>query len=193
MTSKIYVLPFNSSFIPDNCIVINTTTRSENWSRELSPMLVGTIFSNNGISRNMENFWQYAKVYSNHVDSNQNPNEEYFKWKEIGYNKKWADRYPAGKGAIPLYTWYCGRKLNYIEARKNIYLPYYEKNVKKTEAFSKLETIWNDCLKQNKNLVLNDFDAYNHRDLGYSWDNILNDSTRKMGHAFILAKMLSKK
>ena len=44
-------------------------------------MLVGMIFSDNGIARNMENFWQYAKVYEHQVDSNQNPLPEYFEHK----------------------------------------------------------------------------------------------------------------
>lgn len=191
MRSKIWVLPIHTKDKPDNCIVVNTTTRSNNWSRGLSPMLSGMIFSDNGIARNMENFWQYAKVYKHQVDDNNNPTDEYFDWKNKGYNKNRAERYPAGKGAIPLYTWYCGERLGYIEARKKLYLPYYAEAVLKTEAFDHLQNLWNDCSSKGRDLVLLDFDAYNHRELGYTWNEILHDPKRKMGHAFILAKILS--
>lgn len=193
MSSKIWVLPFWEKFRPQkNYIEINTTTKSNNWSKGLSPMLVGMIFSDNGIARNMENFWQYAKVYEHQVDSNQNPLPEYFEWKNKGYNKEWADRYPAGKGAIPLYTWYCGEKLGYIEARKKLYLKYYQDAVIHTEAFKILKETWLNCKKDNTDIILLDFDAYNHRKLNYTWEDILNDEKRKMGHAFILAKILSQ-
>ncbi len=193
MSSKIWVLPFWEKFRPQkNYIEINTTTKSNNWSKGLSPMLVGMIFSDNGIARNMENFWQYAKVYENQVDSNQNPLPEYFEWKNKGYNKEWADRYPAGKGAIPLYTWYCGEKLGYIEARKKLYLKYYQDAVIHTDAFNTLKETWLNCKKDNTDIILLDFDAYNHRELNYTWEDILNDEKRKMGHAFILAKILSQ-
>ena len=192
MSSKIWVLPFWEKFRPQkNYIEINTTTKSDNWSRGLSPMLVGMIFSDNGIARNMENFWQYAKVYEHQVDNNQNPLPEYFEWKNKGYNKKWADRYPAGKGSIPLYTWYCGEKLGYIEARKKLYLKYYKEAIIHTEAFKILKETWLNCKKNNTDLILLDFDAYNHRELNYTWEDILNNEKRKMGHAFVLAKILS--
>lgn len=193
MSAKIWVLPFWDKDRPKKDYVeINATTKSNTWSRGLSPMLVGMIFSDNGIAKNMENFWQYAKVYKHHVDQDGNPTQEYFDWKNKGYNKDWADRYPAGKGSIPLYTWYCGEKLNYIEARKELYLKYYKEAVIKTEAFKKLKEVWQDCKKNNKDLILLDFDAYNHRILNYTWDQILHDETRKMGHAFVLAKILSE-
>tara|TARA_Y100001960_G_scaffold192652_1_gene201651 strand:+ start:310 stop:897 length:588 start_codon:yes stop_codon:yes gene_type:complete len=191
--SKIWVLPFWDKKLPENShVIINTTTKSKNWSRGLSPMLVGQIYSDNGIALNMENFWQYAKVYQHQVDENGEPKPEYFNWKNKGYNKQFADRYPAGKGAIPLYTWYCGEKLDYIDARKRLYVKYYGEAVVKTEAFKQLKEVWLNCLRNNQDLVLQDFDAYNHRILNYSWDNILHDESRKMGHAFVLAKLLSE-
>lgn len=191
--SKIWVLPFWDKFLPDKeFVIVNTTTKSKTWSKYLSPMYIGIIYSDNGISKNMENFWQYAKVYKHQVDENKNPLPEYFDWKNKGYNKEWADRYPAGKGAIPLYTWYCNEKLGYIEARKRLYMTYYAEAVIKSDAFIQLKAIWIDCLKNNKDLILQDFDAYNHRELKYSWNDILTDEKRKMGHAFVLAKVLSE-
>jgi hypothetical protein len=154
-------------------------------------MYIGYILSDNGIAKNLENFWQYSKVYQKHLDENGNPTPEYFKWKTMGYNKDRADRYPMGKGKIPLYSWYCGEKSPYIEARTKIYMPYYAEAVKRTDAFKTLVSQWQDCLNNDKNLILLDFDAYDHRKLGYTWNDILNDPKIKMGHAFFLAKVLS--
>jgi hypothetical protein len=39
-------------------------------------------------------------------------------------------------------------------------------------------------------LIIRDYDAYDHRALGYSWDDVMNDPNRKMGHGFVLAMML---
>jgi hypothetical protein len=38
--------------------------------------------------------------------------------------------------------------------------------------------------------VLRDFDAYDHRSLGYTWGDVMNDPHRKMGHGFVLAMMI---
>jgi hypothetical protein len=103
-----------------------------------------------------------------------------------GWDRGFADRYPMGKGKIPLYSYWNGQKLDYIEARKSIYLPLYQKAVAKTEAFKKL----NDLYQKDKNLVLFDFDGYDYLSLGYSLKDVLNDPKRKMGHGFVLAMML---
>ncbi len=122
---KINVCGFRDTpkFGPDepNKTVINTTSRSTTWSKGLSPFFCGPcdlydIYN----SKNVENAWQYAKVYAQHVDADQNPTESYFLWAQGGWNKKIADRYPMGKGAKPLYSYWNGEKLPYIDARKKI-------------------------------------------------------------------------
>jgi hypothetical protein len=39
-------------------------------------------------------------------------------------------------------------------------------------------------------LYLWDFDGYNHKDCGLSFDQVINDPNHKMGHAFVIAMML---
>jgi hypothetical protein len=39
-------------------------------------------------------------------------------------------------------------------------------------------------------IAILDYDAYDHRALGYSWDDVINDPKRKMGHGFVLAMMI---
>lgn len=169
---------------PAGATVINTTSRSDNWSKNLSPFFVGPLDLYNGYKAlNMENAWQFSKVYYNQVDVNDNPNNLYFEWALKGWGDIRAHRYPAGKGAIPLYSYWDGNKLDYIEARKQIYIPLYAKAVKETYAFEKLKKMAGD-------LYLWDFDAYNHKALGLSYDQVINDPSRKMGHAFVLAMLL---
>lgn len=181
----VYVLNYREKG-PEDIPVIDTTTRSKTWSRSLSPMLLGPVFANGIECANMENAWQFSKVYKEHVDENGDPTKAYFEWRNKGYRDTWAHRYPAGKGAIPLYSWWEGQKLDYIKARKKIYMPLYVVCVNKTNAWSKLQEEY----AKHGTLVLRDFDAYDHRKLGMSWKQVVHDPTKKMGHAFVLAMML---
>lgn len=170
--------------------VVNTTSRSNNWSRGLSPFFLGPIEIYGGyVSQNMENAWQYAKVYSQYVDENQNPTKEYFVWAMKGWSSNWANRYPMGRGAKPLYSWWDGKKLDYVQARKVIYCPLYAEAVQKTDAYKRLQE---EFLKKGE-IYLWDFDGYDHRTLGMSYEDVLNCKDKKMGHAFVLAMCLENK
>jgi hypothetical protein len=167
--------------------VINTTSRSTNWSRGLSPFFLGPIPLYDGtFSANMENAWQYAKVYSQHVDTDNNPTPEYFAWARTGWDKTFADRYPMGKGAKPLYSYWDGKKLTYVEARKSIYAPLYANAIVQTPAYKQLATLY----KEKGEIWLWDFDAYDHHKLNMTYADVLNNEKRKMGHAFVLAMLL---
>ena len=171
-----------------NVNAINTTSSSPTWSRQLSPFLLGPVKLYAEIeSKNMENAWQYSKVYPVHVNTQENLTDEYWEWALKGWMKDHADRYPMGKNQKPLYSIWDNKKLDYIEARKEIYLPLYRDAVKQTPAFNKLKEIYN----QNKTVTLFDFDGYDYLSLGKSLKDVLNDSNRKMGHAFVLAMMLT--
>jgi hypothetical protein len=60
--------------------------------------------------------------------------------------------------------------------------------VKDSTAFAKLKV---ECENMNE-IVLLDFDAYDHRKLGMSWNDVINCPDKKMGHAFVLAMMLER-
>lgn len=167
--------------------IVNTTSKSTNWSKGLSPFYLKDIELYGGYqAKNMENAWQFAKVYQHHVDSEGNPTADYFHWAKEGWNSQWAFRYPMGKGAVPIYSLWDGDKLNYIEARKNIYLPLYAKAVVKTKAYQTLKTLYLD----KGEVSLWDFDGYDYLSLGKSLQDVLYDPKRKMGHAFVLAMLL---
>ena len=183
----IRVLNFRDK-IPNNSIVVNVTSRSQNWSKGLSPFFLGPGEFGGLKFQNVENYWQFMKVYNCYVDRQNNPTKEYFAWRDKGLNDTWAHRYPMGKEAKPLYSYFQGQKLDYISARKQIYIPLYQETVLKSEEWSQLSEIY----EKNQNLILLDFDAYDHRELNFTWDDVIKCEFRKMGHGFVLAMMLEK-
>lgn len=189
MKNKIYILgPRNNKKPYKSLKVINTTSKA-GWSKGLSPFIAGPVLLYNGlISYNMENAWQFSKVYNHMVDINENPNNKYFKWAENGWNDVKAHRYPIRKGAKPLYSYWNGEKLNYVEARKNIYIPLYARAVKRTEAFKKLRKIFKE-----ENIGLWDFDGYDYKKVGLNKiEDVITFTKFPMGHAFVLKMMLEK-
>lgn len=184
----IHVIPFNyKPIIPENSLVVNTTSRSVNWSKGLSPFFLGPVDLYNGLeSKNVENGWQFSKVYADMVDEQENPTQDYWMWATGGWADSFAHRYPKGRGARPLFSFWAGEKLKYIEARKKIYIPLYANAVQKSDAYHELQL----KAATASDVYLVDFDAYDHRSLGMSYDDVINCEDRKMGHAFVLAMLL---
>lgn len=165
---------------------IDTTSGSGKF-RDLSPFILGPISVGSLTSENFENLWQFSKVYPEHLLPNKEPSKKWFDWRAKGLQDKRAHRYPMGKGRTPAYSWWFGEALNYIEARKKIYASIYAGTVKQTNSFRKLEIIY----KAGKTIVLRDYDAYDHIKLGMSLKDVINNPNRKMGHAFVLAMILT--
>lgn len=170
---------------PEGSIVINTTSRSDNWSKSLSPFFLGPVkLYGEYKSINVENGWQYSKVYEYYLDDGE-PGERYFEWAKAGWNNTKAVRYPMGKGAVPEYSYWDGKKLSYVDARKQIYIPLYSNAVKETHAFSKLKQVY----KSNESIYLVDFDAHNLiADVNFM--ELFENPNIKVGHAYVLAMML---
>lgn len=166
-------------------IPLDTTSRSQS---DFSPFLLGPCKLYDGfISKNVENGWQFAKVYSQHWDEKRDrPRSSYWDWAEKGWSDSYAHRYPMGKGAVPVCSWWKGEKLGYIEARKRIYIPLYKRAARKTEAWKSLRELHS----RGVTLVLLDFDGYDHKKQGMTLADVLNNPKRPMGHAFVLAMML---
>lgn len=56
----VYVVSFQDNIPQDTppAVIINTTSRSKNWSRELSPFVLGPVDLYAGlIAKNVENAW----------------------------------------------------------------------------------------------------------------------------------------
>lgn len=181
----IHVTTMNAK-IPTGRLEVNTTSRSSNWSRGLSPFFCGPVkLYDDYVAQNVENAWQFSKVYKQHLDGD-TPSSAYFEWAERGWKDTFAHRYPMGKGAIPEFSWFDGKKLTYIEARKAIYIPLYAEAVQKKDAFKVLKELFDS----GQDIYLKDFDGYDFRKLNMSYDDVINCETRKMGHAFVLAMLL---
>ncbi len=166
---------------------INTTSRSKIWSKGLSPFCLGPVTlsgAKNLIAQNVENAWQFTKVYAEHLNDEGLPSSAYFKWAKQGFSDTRAHRYPMGKGRKPEYSWWNGEKLSYVEARRKIYIPLYSQAVSQTPEYQQLEKKYN----QSEDLWLWDFDGWNRGKM--SWDEVIDGEDRKMGHAFVLAMML---
>jgi len=176
-----------------NDVVVSTTSNSEGKWQLLSPFILGPcqLYKGNR-SLNMENAWQFSKVYKRHTNEWGDPTFAYFDWARRGWGDHRAHRYPMGKGAIPEYSWWDGTKLDYINARKRIYAPLYARAVQRTVAFRELKRLYNECKREKKRLVLLDYDAYDHRELKMTLTDVLNFKDKKMGHAFVLMMLLKK-
>ena len=183
MIGLVHVLPLWSKVRYGK--VFSTVSKHD---KELSPFHLGPCkLYGKYISRNMENAWQFSKVYHKFANNGE-PTQDYFKWAENGWFDEKAHRYPMGKGAIPLYSYWDGEKIGYIDARKTIYAPLYAEQVVKTEKFKMLQNLVNTGTE----ITLLDYDAYDHIKRNMTLTDVLNNPKSKMGHAFVLAMLLTK-
>lgn len=183
-------------WVPDIEVVVTSRkikTLNCDHMPSLSPFFLGPCTTPDGLEfHNMENLWQYSKVYEQHIIRGEGnpkrglPSPEWFDWREDGASMRVADRYPMGKGAQPLYSWWNGLHFSYVAARKAIYCPEYGKLARKTPDFKRLRKEYQAGAK----IVLRDWDAYDVWGTTSDWVSILNDPDRKMGHGFVLAMML---
>ena len=169
--------------------VIDTTSRSKNWSRGLSPFFLGPVPLYEGavtpVALNVENGYQFCKVYPEHVGEDGLPTPDYFEWAKKGWEDEWAHRRPMGRRP-PSFSWWAGEKLGYVEARKRIYIPVYAKAVYQTVAFQTLLAHY----RKAGEVTLWDFDGYDYAAQGKTLKEVVNDPLRPMGHAFVLAHLL---
>lgn len=165
------------------------TTSSSGTFRNLSPFVLPP--KGYPECKIFENLWQFSKVYREHLGLEGNPNGKWLLWAAEGFGSSRPHRYPMGKGRIPEYSWWEGQKLGYIAARKQIYAPIYAESVRETDSYKKLTELYQRLKESNTPMVLRDYDAYDHAKLGMTLKDVINCPTRKMGHAFVLAMMLT--
>lgn len=187
MTAEIHAL-FKFALNPYGGVEVDTTSSSGSY-RELSPFVLGPIatYLQGVYAQNFENLWQFSKVYKKHLGLFEWPSPDWEIWKSKGWRDESPHRYPMSKGAVPEYSYWNGKKLGYIDARKQIYAPVYAKHVRRTESFKLLKQLY----LTSDVIVLRDYDAYDHLKLGMSLVDVINDPNRKMGHAFVLMMILT--
>lgn len=172
--------------IPEGFVSINTTSRSTDFGKGLSPFFNGPVEINGETATNVENGYQGSKVYPCHLDENNQIKSEYFEWRRSVYHTKQALRYPLGKDNIPCFLLFGNKRLDYIEGKKEVYIPLYSNAVILSKAFDQLV----DFVIEHKNVCLLDFDAYDHT--GLTNAEIIENPNKKFGHAFCLMFLLQK-
>lgn len=183
----IYALSFKHP-IPENSIVLDVTSRSSNWGRNFSPFVVGPVsLYGDYWSYNIENAFQYSRVHEEHLDSNGLPSPAYWEWAKKGWLNPRPNKYPMGAWNRHVYHWWDGRKLSMLEAQKEIFLNLYKNAITKTSAFQRLKELYESS---EKDIILLDFEGYNHRFLELTWDQVINDENRPVGQAFALCMIL---
>lgn len=178
-------------------LVVAPLSRSRMW-KGLSPFFLGPVTlprvpgeKERATFLNLENAWQYSKVYpklGHLVDNSEEAalSDAYLDWRAHGSQAR-ADRYPAGKGAVPAFSVYGNLRLSYVAARKLIYVPQYARLVMLTDEYSMLAA---QCAK-GKSLLLLEFDAHPDQN-SMSFNDIVNNVRLKMGHSYVLRECLRR-
>ncbi|KDO32353.1 hypothetical protein SPRG_02831 [Saprolegnia parasitica CBS 223.65] len=166
---------------PPSATCFNVTSKSKvPWTQAFSPF-----FSVLSTSRRFQTRRCYTKLYACHGDDV----DAYWAWATNGFANPRAVRFPMGRGAKPLFSYWHGEPLGYIEARVRIYAPLYADAVE-TYAATELATL-REALRHG-DIALFDYDGYRHDTAGLSLEDVLYSPKRKMGHAFVLAMMLTE-
>ncbi len=201
MPGKIIVVgPKDKRPSPKGDITYNVTTKSKDDGKALSPFLLGPVPLYWGLTaKKVENAWQFSKVYREQILSKMEydlrgengrriatPNASWWEWALKGFDDNWAHRYPMGKGAKPVFSFWRGEHLDYIEARKRIYLPLYARCAQNTLIFNHIYKEY----EAGKEIILWDFDGYNYESLEMTLEEVLNEPKKIMGHAHVLAMMI---
>jgi hypothetical protein len=94
-----------------------------------------------------------------------------------------------GAGAVPLCSLLRGERLGYVEARLRIYAPLYAECVEKYESETLDEL--RELRSSGKDIALFDFDGYDHVFNAQTLTDVMYNTRRKMGHAFVLAALIT--
>lgn len=193
--------------------LVNVTSTSAEW-RQLSPFNLGPVEVHTPrgvfVATNVENAWQFSKVYPcdlqgrTFVDADGAPNDHWYAWARAGWARRDAVRFPMGRGARPLYSLGVNyvaadvvatpqlMRLPYIEARRQLYAPWYAAAVISTSAYAELAALYASAQLPNAQPIgLVDFDGWDHVGQGYSLAEALAAPRPKFGHAFVLAGLLT--
>ena len=196
---------------------------------------IGPYVLKNDKGQIMENIWQFSKVYKKvpyvketyskydnriiwehppeiHMNKDGSLTSEYWAWREKGMSAKDAIRYPVGRSykarSSCQYSLWNDQTLDYVEARKAIYLPVYVEMVKKTNKFKKLKKM----LDEGNNLLIMEVDGPRQESLNYykeiynvkddfiknntievtkeNMNIMMNDTKHAFGHGYCLAMAL---
>ena len=166
----------------------------------LSPMSLGPVKHNMpGLpdAKNLENYYQSAKVWKFELDDEGNINDEYFQRRIKVYNEKTAYRHKYtkkellenGANKIPEYSVYYDKegnphKYDYLNSRY-FYCKFYETLVKDNEDLEYLK----QKIKKGYNLNIVGYDGYKPEG---SYMDMYKDTSKPFGHEMVLYVLLTE-
>lgn len=161
------------------------------YAQLLSPFCLRPQPTLDGVQfQNVENLWQFSKVYPCHVDRDQNVTEQWFDWREQGATLPQAQRFPLGRGKKPLYSlamdtkgdWY---ELDYMQARQWIYIPAFTHSLDQTT----VSQLFAEKLTDHP-VAIYDYDSYNLDAHGLTVEEAIQNISRPLSHAVLLKKQI---
>ena len=194
---------------------VNVTTRTKEWSRGLSPFLLGPVdtYQEEGkmlTAVSVEVAWQYSKIYSHeNVDGklvplnfqkpDGMPNREWFAWRNRAWRNPrfhWDDsRFDSNKKllrrAFPkgstVAAWYWdGRLMDAVTARRKIYATLYCNAVRQSPAYQQLLDLY-----AKGDVAVFDLDGYDYVALAMSAEDTIHEINHSWGHGLLLTLMLN--
>lgn len=173
----------------DQCLSLNATSAQAKASperRDFSPM--SPVEGKYKGYYSFENYWQSGKIFENIP-----PNVSKAYWLGLNESKR---RFPQSKGKKILYASYqLGQQLDYINARKQVYVPEYHQLIINRPSTQK----WKNLVATGHCVVVYDFDG--PRDLQGNpvclevtlqmLINKINDPTFPFGHGYVIAAELA--
>jgi hypothetical protein len=167
---------------------VDTTHKAAaGWSKGLSPMVLGPVPLYGGRrAQYLSNALEFSKVYPEDVDENGEPSQRYWEWATAGWSSPTPLSEPKGREVRPKFTYWDGKRLTGLDARKTVLWPLYRNAVAMTPAFTHLGTMAERCPE----IVLFAFDGFDEESFGMTLKDVLLDFRRPLSHAFILKAML---
>lgn len=178
----------------DGYIRYNVTSASAKW-RELSPMVLGPIHVRDvdgiHVSSNIENAWQFSKVYPNELSEDDTITKSYFTARTKGFNDGKAHRHKfkkvGGVRPVPKFLYWNGKRYDYFSSRVNVYIPMYIHMVTQTAEYTELKKM----VANGTKLLLVGYDGYDYVAEGKTLRDCLLDLSRPFGHEHVLAGLLT--
>jgi hypothetical protein len=178
---------------------MNRLGRNGVLASTLSPFRVGPVFDKETGMRAeiFENRWQYGKMWptANHVHSDGLPTAEWFDFRRKGYKSKTPKRrpLPVKQYGFAASAFYNSRVYNYIDSRKQVYVPEYAALIRDAPAVQEMRAM----LAQGKDLLILDNDAPpktrwpEGRELTQEvWNEMINDPALPFGHGYVVAALV---
>ncbi len=176
---------------PDGTVRINVTSAQlhNNYRRDFSPMSFKDDDRLEGFGC-FESLWQSLKKYEGTDDKWEEKHQAW--WRKQTKGKR---RYPAGKDKRVTHAEYNGKHMNYIQSRKEFYIPRYLELTEDTWSMKHCQKL----LEDGKDIVIYDFDGPKGDDgellclevTEEMLKNRVNDPQYPFGHGFVIAACLA--